>query len=145
MKKQIGLILVALMATLNACADSERLVAFEQMPAPAQAKVTEFFQRTDVSYVTEEREIFGSEYKVRLNNGWELEFDSNGDMIKADAQKAALPAGLVPEGIQKYVSTTFPSAVITEWKKDGRTIDVELNNGLDLVFDLSYNFLRIDD
>ena len=145
MKKQISLILVALMATLNACADSERLVAFEQMPAPAQAKVTEFFQRTDVSYVTEEREIFGSEYKVRLNNGWELEFDSNGDMIKADAQKAALPAGLVPEGIQKYVLTTFPSAVITEWKKDGRTIDVELNNGLDLVFDLSYNFLRIDD
>jgi len=145
MKKQFGIILIALMATLNACADNDRIIAFELLPADAQAKVSGLFQRSEVSYCTEDNDWFGKEYKVRLNNGWELEFDSAGELIKADAHKAALPAGLVPEGIQKYVSTTFPSAAVTEWKKDSRTIDVELNNGLDLVFDLNYNFLRLDD
>ena len=145
MKKYFAMILVVMMTTMSACADDERLITYEQLPAAAQAKVSEFFQRTDVSYCTEEREFFGNEFNVRLNSGWELKFDNDGELIKADAKKTALPAGLVPEPLQKYVSTTVPSAAISELKKDGRNIDVDLTNGLDLVFDLNYNFLRIDD
>ena len=144
MKKHFVLFFVAMMTTLNACADNERIIAFEQLPAAAQTKLTENFQRTDISYVTEEKDFFGNEYNVRLNNGWEIEFDKDGELIKADAQKQPLPAGLVPEQIQKYVNTTFPGVFVTEWKKDGRNFDVELSNGLELVFDLNYNFLRID-
>ena len=51
----------------------------------------------------------------------------------------------MPATIDTYVSTKFPQAFIVKYHIDRRDQEVELNNDLDLVFDLNGNFKYIDD
>ena len=44
-----------------------------------------------------------------------------------------------------YVATNFPVVNIIEVNKERSKFEVELNNGVDLVFDKNGNFLRYDD
>lgn len=46
--------------------------------------------------------------------------------------------------IRDYVSTNYPSQVITGWDLQGNEQDIELSNDVELVFDLDGNFVRVD-
>jgi hypothetical protein len=88
--------------------------------------------------------IIKAEYEVKLNNGIELEFDSNYNIKKIDS-RTALPDEVIPKKIGTYVSKKYPDAKVTEWEKKGNVQEVELTNDLELIFDLKGNFLRMDD
>ena len=55
------------------------------------------------------------------------------------------PAAL-PQAILNYISTNYPDNTIREAEKeDNNNYEVELNNGVELIFDQQGNFLGIDD
>ena len=145
MKKGFVCFLLALAFNLTACADKKEVITFAQLPQNAQELISANFDAAAVSYITKERDFLSDEYEVRFNNGAEIEFEQDGTLKKVDCKGVAVPEAILPQEVLTYVKTNFPSASVTEWGKDDANYKAELNNGLELKFDRSYRFLRLDD
>lgn len=144
MKKLFQVIAIAMLFSTNACADQKQVITFIQLPQAAQDAISQNFNPSDISYVTKETD-WSVEYEVRFTNGTEIDFDADGALKKVDCKALAVPEALVPQEVLTYVKTTFPGSFITEWGREDRGYQAQLNNGLELQFDKSYRFLRLDD
>ena len=60
-------------------------------------------------------------------------------------QKLSDLSAEVKKNIQSYIQPNYPNASITEIEIENNKIEVELNNGVEIVFDLNGNFVRLDD
>lgn len=134
MKKKLFVVIFAVLCSLTACADHDQLIAFAQLPAPAQTLVRQYFDEAAVSFCMMDREWFGKEYKVQFNDGTELKFEGDGSLHKVDCQFRAVPDGLVPETVRQQVAGLAPNTVIVEWGKDDRGWKAELSNKLEIKF-----------
>jgi hypothetical protein len=143
MKKSF-VILSILLFSLSACAN-EKPIIFEQLPHAAQAFINTHFASLPIAYIEYEREGLREDYKVYFKNGTEIEFGTQGSFESVDCQRNAVPATIIPEAIHTYIGQYYPEAFVVAYSIDYRHLDVELNNGVDLVFDHAYKFIRIDD
>lgn len=82
-------------------------------------------------------------YKVTLSNNTKLEFDNNYKITEIDS-KVKVPESVVPTAILAYVKANYPNNYITDWELDDLNQQVELNNGIELEFNMNGEFLRID-
>jgi hypothetical protein len=55
-----------------------------------------------------------------------------------------LPNSVISSKIFDYVSLNYPNNFITGWEMDEGKQEVELNNRVDLEFDMNNDFLQID-
>lgn len=145
MKKSLFVAMMAFVCSLSACADSDQLITFAQLPAAAQATVKQYFDEANVAFCTMDREWFGKEYKVQFNDGSEIKFEGDGSLHKVDCKFRAVPDALIPEVVRQQVAAQFPQAIIVEWGKDDRGWKAELNNKLELKFNSKYQMIGIDD
>lgn len=78
-----------------------------------------------------------------VEGNYTLEFDSKKriDNVKGTEK---LPDSIIPTKILDYIKSNYASNYIIEWDLDKNTQEVKLDNRLELVFDKSGNFLRID-
>ena len=143
--KKLMFIMASLLVTMNACSNKPQSATFNELPAPAQQFITTYFAQSDIAWIQWERDGMSKEYEVRLNGGVEMEFYGDGSLETIDCKPNAVPDGIVPATIATYVSTKFPQAFVVKYHIDRREKEVELNNDLDLVFDLNGNFKYIDD
>lgn len=81
------------------------------------------------------------ELKAVLDNGANVSFTKSGEVVYVGGQIATVPASVISDKITTYVRTNYPTASIVEWEKDDDEEEVELSNGIELVFDLDGNFL----
>ena len=144
MKKMMAL-MATLMITLTACADRQQMIQFSELPAEAQSFVQKYYNVSDISYVEKDWDDMRYEYTVYLKNATEIEFNHQGNMKSIDCKRSAVPTGIVPSTIVNYVKEHYPNDFIVEYVRDSRRLQVELNNGWELYFDLNGNFLRMDD
>ncbi|MBC8644054.1 PepSY-like domain-containing protein [Flavobacterium lindanitolerans] len=56
----------------------------------------------------------------------------------------AVPTAIVPEAITTYVTANYAGQTINTIEIERTGYDIELSNGLDLVFDSRGQFIRID-
>lgn len=111
-------------------------------------QVAQFIQKyysdsTVASYEIKTVPVIGKSYEIKLNNGVEIDFDDQGNWHEIkDARGIA--AELLPQNIQKYVEQNYQATFVTKIEKEKNKYQVELANDLDLEFDLSGHFLRID-
>jgi len=145
MKKTCLLAIAALMMAFSAQADNKKAIALSALPQAAQEIISTYFADQTVSYITMEQELMDVEFDVRMQNGAELEFDKKGLLQSVDMQTLSVPAGLLPDLIKQYVAKNYPQAKIVKFSKDTRDQEIELDNGLELVFDKAGQFLRLDD
>ncbi|MEK6482103.1 PepSY-like domain-containing protein [Catalinimonas sp. 4WD22] len=75
------------------------------------------------------------DYEVILENGVQLEFNRKGECSSIEGN-TALPDSVIPEKIVEYVTQSYADNYIISWERD--------DNGTELNFDKSSNFLRID-
>jgi hypothetical protein len=152
MKKIIltGFIALSFLFTTTSCDsdddNNESVINASDLPKAADTFVTTYFPNATYIAVTKQNiaDINGSIYDVKLSNNFDIDFDANGNWIDIDGNHQAVPVALVPEKIQTYVTTNYPNQFVTSIDNEKTTVDVELSNDLDLVFDLQGNFLRID-
>ncbi len=142
--RKLVIILSVFLVSLSACAN-EKPILFEQLPHAAQAFINTHFPSLPIAYIEHEREGLRDDYKVYFKNGAELEFGEQGSLQTVDCQRSEVPASIIPDPIENYVSQYFPGAFIVSYSIDYRHLDVELNNDFELVFDHSYNIIRTDD
>ncbi|WP_313368788.1 PepSY-like domain-containing protein [Sphingobacterium mizutaii] len=148
MKKLLLALTVLLsFATLTMSCDKESVVTEDQLPQSASQFLNENFKGVKILSVVEEKEgLSGKEFDVLLDNGIEIKFDKNGQWLDIDAKAdtATLPDNLIPTAIRDYVKQNYANAGINSIEKEKHGYDVELTNGLDLVFDKDGKFVRID-
>lgn len=110
------------------------------LPNAAQMFIAQYFAGTTVVNV----ELDDFIYEVRLSNGVELDFDMNGNWREVDCHTFAVPQGIVPGSIVNYLSTNHPNHFVVKIEVKNQRYEIELNNHLDLVFDINGNFLYMD-
>lgn len=146
MKKILFAAVFAVAALFTARADeNERPITLEQLPVPAQQFLKANFPDLIFAYAIEEVGFFGNKYEVYYTDRTEVEFNSQGEWAKIERAYSALPDNLIPEKILSFVRQHQPAAIIKSIDRDTRDIEIELNTGIELKFDLMYNLIGYDD
>ncbi|ROH98565.1 hypothetical protein EGI16_20845 [Chryseobacterium sp. G0240] len=145
-KKITGIFILIFMFIGGVVSAQDRAISPNQLPKAAKSFLSAHFKGIPVTSAIEDREIYGvDEYKVYLNNGMKLEFDSNGSWKEVDGKHHKLPYGFIPVSIKNYSTRNFPNTYITKIEKKRWSYKADLSNGLELEFDRNGNFKRIDD
>jgi hypothetical protein len=141
--KQMKLFLMALLCLLvsNVALADDTPIPVEQLPVAAKTFVQTHFQGKKILYAEKD----WNSYECRLNDGTKIEFNRKGNWKKVDCHMTAVPAGIVPETIQQYVTSNFPGTVITKIDKERYGYDIELSNDIDLKFNYQGALIGMDD
>lgn len=125
--------------------DKDEPVAVTTLPEAAQTFLSSHYAGVKVQSAVRDKDDHNVEYDVRLANGHEVTFDAEGNWTDVDAPTGqTVPDGLVPEAVALYIATNYPSEGINEISRSAAGYEVDLTNGVDLVFDSFGNFLRAD-
>ena len=111
---------------------------------PAQEFIKTHFAGVEVSFSKVDEELFNEDYKVVFVNGAKVEFAKNGEWKDVECKYGEVPAAIVPQQIRDYVTKNYPKNKIVAIDRDRRDYEVELDNGLDLKFDLMFRLIDID-
>ena len=142
MKKIIlSVLATAALAIAPAMADDVPITV-EKLPAKAQEFLKANFAKNSVVSAMHDRDFTDNDYTVYLDNGVKVEFDGSG---KWDSIKGAVPSAVIPAKIKNYLSQHYASFNVVKIDRKRYGYEVELNNDLELKFDVNGNFLGLDD
>lgn len=138
-----NIFLLAVVATfLVACSDEE-IVPSSELPSSIKSYISTHFPTNEIIQVVKDREGFSKSYDVILAGSISLEFNKKND-INEISSISQLPDSVIPEKIRQHTAANFPDNVIVGWELDDRNQQVKLNNGFELEFTRSGDFLRVD-
>jgi len=131
--------------TLTSCDSKDAdVVEPSELPTAVTSFLNAYYPGQDImrSVLTTGKD---AKYEIRLRNGHEIDFNTNGEWIDVDAPKGeSIPAGIAPVAIVDYIVANYSGQNINEISKETFGYDVELTNGVDLEFDKAGGFLRVD-
>lgn len=134
-------------AAFSARAADEK-VAPEQVPQGLRTFVTKHFGK-DVKIVKAERDrkFDGFEYEVTLSNGAEIDYGVSGEWLEVDCDGVVIsvPETIVNSAIIRHVKGAYPGTAIEKITREYPGYEVKLSNGVELIYDNDYNFVRVDD
>ena len=116
----------------------------QALPEAITTFLKQHFPNATVAGVEPDNEHGGLEYDVYLNDGTQVDFDTNNQWEKVESMKG-VPAALVPKAIATYVKGNYQNLAITKINKEYGGYEIELANGMDLKFDGSGRFMGMDD
>jgi len=140
----IGLLISALVFLNLSCDAQDKVIPESELPAEIATYLKTHFPNNPILQASIDRDTFSYSYEITLKDRISLEFDSDGQVTEIES-KSELPESVIPKEIFDYVISTYPDRIIVEWKLNDRDQQVELDNGLELEFDMKGRFLRIDD
>lgn len=126
----------------TACADKNKPIQVNELPAKAQTVLTTHFSGQKVALTIKENGFDG--YDVVLQNGTKLEFDRKGNLTEVDCKQGTVPAKLIPQPIKSYVQANYSGQNIKKMEIDKNEHEVELSNGLDITFNKRFQVIDID-
>ena len=142
--RKIALV-AGLLFAMIAFAATKQPVALTATPQSVQDAVAKHFTPEQVLIVTCEKTAPRKyEYELRIAEGTKLVYSNKAQLLKIENEKG-IDLNFVPSGIQKYIQETFPNATITKYTCKGSRQDVILNIDIDVVFDKSGRFVRLED
>ena len=122
---------------------NEVLLTDDEIPSEITTYVSTHFDTSTITRAEKETENSGITYEVLLDLNYQLEFNSDLEIVEIDGT-TALPDSVIPELILEYVTTNYPNQIITDWELETNYQQVELNNGYELEFELNGDFIRLD-
>ena len=141
----VTLIAIFSLGIFVASADSDRIIAKENLPANSQQFIKTYFGDLNTTYVKEERGFFEKSYEVVFTDGTKVEFARNGEWKEIDCRRSSVPSPIIPKMIAEYVKKNYPDARILQIERDRNDYEVRLSNRLELTFDKAFNIIDIDD
>lgn len=128
--------------TLTSC-DEEEVIPSSELPSEITSYITTHFPNNTIVQVINDRDGLNKTYDILLSENISLEFNRKKEIIDIDGVNQ-LPISVIPEKILQYVTANYPTNFITDWELDDKNQQVQLDNGLDLEFNMDGDFLRID-
>jgi len=141
-KKIIAFCTIMLAITITGSA-RETIIPGASLPGEIKTYIAANFPKYTIRQAMKELDGLTKTYEIILNDLTELEFNRSGKITKIDG-KTKLPASVIPTSIASYVKSNYPDSYITGWQLDDRNQEIELNNGLDLEFNMNGLLLKID-
>lgn len=145
--KKIFSLLVLFIATAH-FAFAGDIVTKDVMKLPLTARnfINQYFSTPQIDHIKIENEVLqAKKYEVKLTNGTEIDFDSQGNWTEVDCKKSAVPASLVPAFVKQYMkSNGFNKELVTKIDRARKSYEVKLNSGLDLKFSKEGKFRKAD-
>lgn len=127
---------------LSSC-DKEIVLAENKVPTEISSYLETHFSENKVLQVIKELDDLKKTYEVYLEGGFELEFNRKKEVISLKSQ-SGLPDSVIPGKILTYVQNNYPGTFIKEWELDDLGQEIRLDNKMELKFNKSGEFLRID-
>ena len=141
-KKMMVMVCSVVLFSTTACADKNKPIQVNELPAKAQTVLTTHFSGQKVALTIKENGFDG--YDVVLQNGTKLEFDRKGNLTEVDCKQGTVPAKLIPQAIKNYVQTNYSGQNIKKMEIDKNEHEIELSNGLDITFNKRFQVIDID-
>lgn len=145
MKKVLSMFMMAFVAIQMTLAGNVVTMDVKLLPQESQQFIKNYFPNAKVNLITIDKGMFSTQYEVKLTKGVELKFDEKGNWKKVDCGHAAVPDGLVPAFAKQYVKANFPNERITEVKREGTRVKVELSNDVTIKFNKNGKVISMDD
>lgn len=144
MKKHFLTLAAVLLISFISCA-KDNLTQLEQLPAKAQEFVKTYFADYQVSYVFADKEFADVDYKVRFEDGTEIEFNAKGEWTDVSGRNNCIPTGFILKEITDFVEKNHKNMCITDIEREFNRITIELNNQLELEFNSKGKLISYDD
>lgn len=144
MKKILFTIACVFTLVTNACADNYQPIDRTQLPEKAQTFLSTYFPEAKISLSRKEIDVMELSYDVIFTDGSKVEFDRKGNWTEVDCLTQPLPEGIVPEAINKVISTHYPDAKAVKIERNHREVEVKLNNRVELTFNKKMQLIDID-
>ena len=109
MKKGILLIVGLLVMNLTVWAGNDKPIEVKKMPKAAQQFIQAYFGTHSVAVAKMETDFMSRSYDVIFTNGDKVEFDKKGNWKNVDCEQGEVPAAIIPEGIQMYLTQHYPN------------------------------------
>ena len=116
----------------------------QEVDSKIMSFVETHFPGETIIQAVKDKDFLHKSYDVWLTNNIYLEFNRKHDVIEIGSEKQ-LPDSVVPAKILEFVKNKYPTLFITDWSLDDNRQEVELSNDLNLIFNKSGDFLRIED
>ena len=140
MKRPILTFVALLMVCLGYLACNEHdVIYFTDLPAAAQNFLQKYFP--DNLVASAERHNDEPLFEVTLDNGYEIDFYSDGSWQEIDSKAAILPAdliqGVLPENIRSYLAENYPLAEVSAIERSsvGYAVKLATTPTTELYFD----------
>lgn len=148
MKKTLIALLVAVVTAVTASAFDKYTINREELPQPAREFLDEHFPKAKVSMIKVDKHLLKkTDYDVKLVNGTKIEFSNAGKWTSVDCKSREVPQAILLKAIRNYVKKNFPGTFVTSVEKKSSGYEVELNDGIELKFNLLGGFksMKMDD
>lgn len=149
--KKLGLLLLLFVSVFAvsfvACGDDDedKPISESKLPGAATDFLTRYYPDIQVLSVIKDTDDSKVEYDVVLANGHDITFDSKGDWLDVDAPFGqTIPDGIAPAAINSYISQNYSGNGINEIGKENFGYDVELTNGIGLMFNFAGEYIGVD-
>ncbi|MDY0344033.1 MAG: PepSY-like domain-containing protein [Lentimicrobium sp.] len=123
--------------------EKETVLPESDWPAEIKTYIETHFSDLAILQVVKDKDGTKTTYEVRLEGGFVLEFNRKMEVIEIEGLDR-LPDSVIPAKILDYINQNFPANYIIEWELEGKNQEVKLDNKLEIQFDMSGEFLRID-
>ena len=144
MKRFIAILAVVFGVTFAASAE-EKAIEVSQLPKAAQEFISTHVGTVAVSSAHSDKDILDVDYEVRLEDGTEIDFDSDGEWMEVQNKHLGIPKSFIPEEIVTYAETNYAKQKIVAIDRGPRDYEIELSNGLELTFSIDGQLVAIDD
>lgn len=121
----------------------DKLIYLDKLPSFINEYIKTHFASRRILKAVQGRNGFRKTYDVFLDGEISLEFNHKGEAIEIEGS-SKLPDSVIPQNIIDFISINYPDNVIIEWELEGRTQEIELDSGLELIFDVNGEFLGIE-
>ena len=144
MKKNILILAAALFLSISAFAQNN-VTQFNQLPATAQEFVKTYFNDYTIQYIFSDKEFADVDYKIRFEDGTEIEFNAKGEWTDVSSKQNCIPTGFIIKEITDYVEMNHKNMCITDIEREFNRITIELNDSLEIEFNNKGKLISYDD
>lgn len=123
--------------------NQEIVLTESEIPTIIMEYKTTHFPDNDIIRATMDTEANVVTYELDLEGFFEMDFNAEYEIIDIDGT-TQLPDSVIPQALLDYVNENYPNNFITDWELELNHQQIELNNDLDLEFDMDGAFIRID-
>lgn len=143
MKTRIVLLLIIVFSVNHFGCAQDKVLNLNEVPTEITSYVKQHFPERTILQAVKDKDDLSYTIEIVLDDATKLDFSKKNEVIEIES-KTKLPDTVIPEKILIYVNTNYSNVFIKSWELDKKNQKVELNNGIDLKFSLSGDFLRID-
>ena len=144
MKKHILTLVAVLFLSISAIAQNG-MTQLNQLPATPQEFAKTYFSDYKIQYIFSDKEFADVDYKIRFEDGTEIEFNSKGEWTDVSSKQKCIPTGFILKEITDYVEMNHKDMCITDVEREFNRITIELDDNLEIEFNSKGKLISYDD